>query len=77
MLKASLWVLWPSFLAACLGEMLFFAMFDPEELVMSWQTPQPSRIAVYSVGFFFFWFLATLSGAMTFLLGRSSDEVNR
>jgi hypothetical protein len=77
MLKNALLILWPSFLAACVGEMLFFALFDPEELAMAVHVPAPSRIAIYSLGFFFFWFLTGMAAAMTWLLARPAAEVNR
>ncbi|MFM9971549.1 MAG: hypothetical protein ACKVQK_24475 [Burkholderiales bacterium] len=70
MLKAAAWILWPSFLTACVGEVLFFALFDPAELVAFFQGDPPSRIAVYSIGFFFFWFLATISSGLTWMLVR-------
>jgi hypothetical protein len=50
-------VLWSSFLAACVESMFFFAYFDPTFL-FSRDLPQfwfESRMASYSVGFFFFW----------------------
>lgn len=77
MLKPAAWILWPSFLAACVGELLFFAVVDPEEMVLVWRNITLSRTAIYSVGFFFFWVLAALSSGITWLLARSADEVNR
>ena len=76
MLKPAAWILWPSFLAACIGEMLFFALFDPDELVLFWRVIPLSRTAIYSIGFFFFWFFAALSSGMTWLLARPAAEVN-
>ena len=77
MLKTASSILWPSFLAACIGEMLFFAMIDPNDLLSLWRTSAPSRTGVYSLGFFFFWFLAAMASGMTWLLARSAEEVNR
>jgi hypothetical protein len=77
MKQRAMWVLWSSFLAACVGEMVFFAIFDPDDLHLLWPVMPPSRIAVYSLGFFFFWFLTMLSGGLTCLLSRTADEVNR
>ena len=77
MLKPAVWILWPSFLAGCFGEMLFFAMFNPDDLFMSWRISPPSRIAVYALGFFFFWGLAAISSGITWLLARSEAEAKR
>ena len=75
--KPALWILWPSFLAACVGELLFFALVDPDELVLAWRVITLSRTAIYSIGFFFFWAIAALSSGLTWLLARSAAEVNR
>jgi len=72
-----MWVLWSSFLAACIGEMIFFAIFDPVDLHLLWQFMPSSRIAIYSLGFFFFWFLTILSGSLTCVLSRTAEEINR
>ena len=74
MLQRMLWILWPSFLVAGVGEMLLFALIDPHELSLfeGW-----SRTAIYSAGFFALWALAAASSALTWFLERSSAEVNR
>lgn len=88
-MKAAMWILWPSFLSACVGEMLFFAFIDPMDLAPFWHMmpdwhampmgrvmPGP-RLAVYALGFFFFWGLATLASYLTWVLTRPADEVNK
>lgn len=79
MLKQRLmWILWPAFLMAGVMEMLVFAMVDPQDL--HWFGGQPlelSRQGVYTVAFFIFWALISLSGVMTTLLSASPFEVNR
>ncbi len=62
-------VLWPSFLAACVATMVFFAMFDPQELlqIMTWKFSL-SREWAYSLGFFLFWLLTILSSSITLVL---------
>jgi hypothetical protein len=74
MLQRALWILWPSFLVAGVAETAFFALFDPRELSVleGW-----SRTAIYSAGFFTLWAFAAASSALTWVLGRSSDEINR
>lgn len=63
-------VFWPSFLTAILGEVLFFAFIDPQELYLLGHPVHWSPIAVYSVGFFLFWSLTALTAALTFFLSH-------
>ncbi len=77
MLRRTLSILWPSFLAACLAEAAFFTLFDPDELAAVWHVMPLSRTAVYSIGFLLFWSFAAVSSALTSLLQRSSEEINR
>ncbi len=58
-------ILWPSFLVGSLTTILFFTFFDPTELGMISGYPEITRIAGYSMGFFFFWFLSAVSSALT------------
>jgi len=62
-------ILWPSFVMAGVLEMLTFAVVDPMSL--HWFGADPiewSRSAVYSVTFFIFWLVISMSGAITQLL---------
>jgi hypothetical protein len=77
MFQRWMWVLWPSFIAAALGEAMFFTFFDPEDLALFGEPLKLSRLAVYSVSFFLFWMLGSLSSALTCFLQRSSAELNR
>ena len=62
--RAAMAVLWPSFLAGALAEACFFSWFEPE--VLSTLAP----VAVYSIGFFFFWLFCTLASTLTaYLIG--------
>lgn len=67
--------LWPSFLAASVATMFFFAFFDPS-LFGDGATPPDwladHRMAGYAVGFFFFWAICTLSSALTLYLVRTA-----
>ena len=56
-------VVWPSFLAAGVAEVLFFTVTDPADFELG-------RLAAYSAGFFLFWLLAAASSALTCLLQR-------
>jgi hypothetical protein len=67
--------LWPSFLAASVATLFFFAFFDPA-LFGGGATPPDwladHRRAGYAVGFFFFWAICTLSSALTLYLVRTA-----
>lgn len=72
-----MWVIWPAFLVAGVGEAIFFTLFDPIELRFFGAPIEVSREAAYTLGFFAFWVLAMTSSVLTVLLGRSAAEVNR
>ena len=72
-----MWIVWPAFLVAGLLEMVVFAVVDPQDLHWFGQTVDISRQGVYTLAFFIFWLLASLSGALTTLLAMSPFEVNR
>ncbi len=59
MKRLAMTVLWPSFLAAALAEASFFSWFEPEELSAL------APVAVYSIGFFFFWTFCSLAALLT------------
>ena len=62
MRRLAMTVLWPSFLAAAMAEGAFFSLFEPDAL---WALPP---MAVYSIGFFFFWTLCALASMLTYYL---------
>ena len=72
-----MWVLWPAFLVAAVAEMLFFAVFDPGEVMLFGNPVELSPTATYSLFFFFFWAMGIGSSALTCFLQRSPFEVNR
>ena len=57
------WVLWPSFLVACVAELLFFSLFDPSDLHLFGQPVEADRMLVYTLGFFALWALGAVSSA--------------
>lgn len=62
-------VLWPSFFAACVSTVVFFAVVDPVELAhITWARADISREAGYSLGFFMFWVATCSASAFTALL---------
>ena len=76
-MKRAIYILWPSFVVAGLGEILFFTVFDPQELYLFGEPSRLSRLAVYSIGFFLCWAFAAVSSAFTCFLQIGADEVNR
>jgi hypothetical protein len=69
-------ILWPSFVVGGIGEVLFFTVFDPQELYLFGEPSTLSHLAVYSIGFFLCWSFAAASSAFTCFMQRSADEVN-
>jgi hypothetical protein len=71
MLKLSMAVLWPSFMAAILAEGFFFSMFDPADLMMVGGHIDMPPIGAYTIGFFFFWSFGALASMLSLYLARS------
>ncbi len=68
-------VVWISFLTAAVGTMLFFAVFDPDELSsMVGPEFELGRDAGYAAGFFFFWVLSAVSAGVTAWLVRTAPK---
>lgn len=62
-------VAWPSFFAAAVATVVFFAIVDPLELAdITWPHLAISREFGYSIGFFMFWACTLGSSAFTALL---------
>ena len=66
-------VVWISFLAASVATMLFFAMFDPIELLATVDI-DVGRQSGYAIGFFFFWFISAGCSAVTAWLVRTAPK---
>lgn len=69
-------ILWQSFLTATLGEVVFFVIIDPQELYLMGEPVRWSPMAVYSVGFFMFWALTSLTAALVVFMQKPAAEVN-
>ena len=54
-------VLWPSFAMAIVASGVFFSAFDPRDLIPYNLDIDISPVAAYSIGFFLFWLLCSLS----------------
>ena len=70
-------VLWPSFFAAGVATMVFFANVDPLELAgISFSDLDVSRELGYSIGFFMFWSCTAAYSLFTWLLLRPRSRYN-
>ncbi len=71
-------ILWPSFFAAGVATMVFFAFVDPLDLrdisFIDWPI---SRELGYTVGFFLFWLATAASSLFTWILLRPSSRFNK
>jgi hypothetical protein len=71
------WIAWPAFLAACLLELITFAVVDPHELQWAGHTLELSRQAVYTLAFFVFWGISAVAAGMAALLAMPPEDINR
>ncbi|MCB1803033.1 MAG: hypothetical protein KDI82_15185 [Gammaproteobacteria bacterium] len=70
-------VMWPSFLTAAAATIIFFTLFDPVALGQIGGFPDITRMGGYTVGFFCFWLLTSISCAMTCYFRRPANRVNK
>lgn len=71
-------VLWPSFFAACVATMVFFAFVDPLQLRdITFPEADISREAGYTIAFFMFWLATAGSSLFTWILLRPSSRFNK
>ena len=72
---------WTSFLAACLGTMLAFAILDPLVIAQGLGPDAPrwwrTRTGVYSHGFFLFWLVAAVAGSLAVWLCADPRDGDR
>ena len=70
-------ILWPSFFAAGVATMVFFAFVDPLALRdMTVPAVELTRSMGYSIGFFMFWLATAASSLFTWLLLRPASRFN-
>ena len=69
-------VIWISFLAASVATMLFFALFDPVELLATVDVEVGSQTG-YAIGFFFFWLISAGCSGVTAWLVRTAPKRNQ
>ena len=71
-------VLWPSFFAACVATMVFFAFIDPLQLRdITFPGIDISRETGYSIAFFMFWLATASASLFTWILLRPSSRFNK
>ncbi len=65
-------IAWSSFLIAGIATVVFFAMFNPEQLaqVATWPMRMPAELG-YTLGFFGFWAATLCSSALSLFLIKS------
>jgi hypothetical protein len=61
-------VLWPSFLLACVLEMLVFGLVDPGDLFHFDMPVEMTRKTTYALAFLAFWVVTGASSALTLWL---------
>jgi hypothetical protein len=66
---------WPAFLAACVLELVVFAVADPLDLQWAGAPLGWSRQGVYTGAFFVFWVVSFAACAFTMLLRTQPREV--
>ena len=70
-------IVWPAFLTACVLEVVVFALVDPQDLQWLGGLPlELPRKGVYTLAFFAFWAVTSVSSTLTALLSLSAAEVN-
>ncbi|HEY4559804.1 MAG TPA: hypothetical protein VIG54_03565 [Lysobacter sp.] len=71
-------ILWPSFFAAGIATMVFFAYVDPVVLRdMTFPQLTVGRELGYTLGFFAFWLATSASSLFTWILLRPASRFNR
>lgn len=63
-LKALMWILWPSFLAAAGASAAVFALIDPLDIEIFGYF-RAGRPEIYTGAFFLFWLMAAVSSALS------------
>lgn len=69
-------ILWPSFLTSGVATILFFTAFDPQHLLLETRFAEMSRLGAYTVGFFLFWMLTTITSALTCYFRQPCAKTN-
>ena len=68
-------MLWASFLAGGVAEVLFFTLIDPGQLYFLGREVELGPLSTYSLGFIFFWLLALASSVLSLFLLLPDEEI--
>ena len=68
-------VAWPAFIMAGVLEMLVFAVVDPHDMQWFGQPFEMSRQGIYTLAFFAFWLVTSLSSMLTTYLSAPSSAL--
>lgn len=74
MLQLAMKVLWPAFLVAVVAEGCFFSIFDPRDFLHVFGEHELPNIAGYTMGFFFFWAVCSLTSGLTIYLALPPEK---
>lgn len=74
MARGLMLVMWPSFLVAIVAEGVFFSLFDPSELSLRSADVALPSLAVYTLGFFFFWIACALASGLALYLASPQEQ---
>jgi len=66
-------ILWPSFLTSGVATILFFTAFDPQLIVSVSGYGEITRTGGYTIGFFLFWLLTSISCLLTCYFQKPCD----
>ncbi len=68
-------VVWVSFLSACVGTFVIFAVMDPEALNDAWVLPwEMGRRLAYSLGFAFLFVVSLIASGLTVFMIRTGPR---
>ena len=68
-------VVWISFLAACAGTFVIFAVLDPDALNDAWVLPwEMGRRLAYSLGFLFLFVVSLIASGVTVFMIRTGPD---
>ncbi len=70
-------VLWPSFIAAGVMDIVLFTLLDPMALIYRDAPLFTTRLGAYSQGFFLFWLFGAVSSALTCYFQCSVAQLNK
>ena len=77
MTQAIVAVLWPSFIVAGVATILFFTAFDPQMMMAISGYGDISRLGGYSIGFFLFWLLTSISCTLTCYFRKPCNDEDK